>query len=369
MFDLTFLICTRNGERTIEQCISHIANQREVDHTHLELIVVDNGSSDRTPEIVEGLSARLSIRTIFLRETREGKLNAFLRGLAAAAAPIVSVVDDDNLICDTYAVSVIAFFDQYPTLGMVGSYNRYYGAPPPPWFHIMKGRYACSEPFLHQPSQLDAHRRHSSFGVIAGAGSAFRKAPLQEAITNGFVFLNDTFRGQSLSVTGEDTELCYLFRHLGYSFGSDSRITLQHHLHPSRLDWNYAKRLAHSIGAGGLAVDLMIHFSNPSDSFSHQLKATWWWLGFRHVKRLSVLFPKVLFLLGSNQRHNVLWIQWAEEVGAIERAFRERKRIAAHIRLTKQTLWLKMGNRSAIAPAPATGANVNLRVHQNKTDC
>ena len=54
---LTVILLTRNGARTIGRQLEALANQSSSEPW--ELVVVDNGSSDRTLEIVEEYRSRL----------------------------------------------------------------------------------------------------------------------------------------------------------------------------------------------------------------------------------------------------------------------------------------------------------------------
>jgi cellulose synthase/poly-beta-1,6-N-acetylglucosamine synthase-like glycosyltransferase len=47
---VSFVIPTFNSERTLEECLSSISNQ---DYPDMEIIVVDNGSDDKTVEIAK----------------------------------------------------------------------------------------------------------------------------------------------------------------------------------------------------------------------------------------------------------------------------------------------------------------------------
>ena len=47
---VSFVIPTFNSERTLDECLSSISNQ---DYPDMEIIVVDNGSDDKTVEIAK----------------------------------------------------------------------------------------------------------------------------------------------------------------------------------------------------------------------------------------------------------------------------------------------------------------------------
>jgi glycosyltransferase involved in cell wall biosynthesis len=277
---LSILICTRNGASTIGDAISCVGRQVLVNQDEYEVIVVDNGSTDDSSSRAAAALRTLPCHTTLVQECQEGKLKAILSGLAVSNAPLVSIVDDDNLISEEFVFRTLNMFDSFPELGMVGSVNTLIAADPPAWFSWTAGRFGCSKPWFEgKIRRIDEFRVISPSGVIAGAGSTFRKQPLVAALDGGFVFMNDTFRGRRMAVTGEDTELCVLLQTLGYWFGSDERITLRHQINPNRLNWAYARRLYRSTGAGAVAIDAFIVMSKEiQPSHLRLLRATWWWM-------------------------------------------------------------------------------------------
>lgn len=333
---LTFLICTRNGSATLAECIAHIGRQQNISHDAFEVIVVDNGSTDDTAAIAQSALAGLRSTTKFAVETKEGKVNAFLRGLAMSEAPFVAIVDDDNLIGEEFAFRTTQLFADFPQLGMVGSANTLEAENVPAWFSLAPGMYGCGRPHLEgEIKTIDENRVIASHGVIAGAGSTFRKDPLVRALELGFRFSNEALRKENLTSSGEDTELCYLFQHCGYWFGSDRRITLQHRISPKRLTWPYARRLARGNGAGGTVVDAFLWMGGQDPRPS---SGTWWWLAARRVRRMVTLLPGVL---SNTARPSRVALSWEEQLGGLIRLCRERGAFTRKMQEMRASRWAR----------------------------
>jgi glycosyltransferase involved in cell wall biosynthesis len=80
-----------NSSRFVAEAIQSVIEQT---FTDLELLIVDNGSTDATRQIVEGFE---DPRIAFLSEPRRGISAALNRGLAAARGTYISRLDSDDL--------------------------------------------------------------------------------------------------------------------------------------------------------------------------------------------------------------------------------------------------------------------------------
>jgi glycosyltransferase involved in cell wall biosynthesis len=82
-----------NHEAFVEQAVRSIWSQT---YRNVELIVIDDGSSDRTPEIIEGLAPLSPIPMQFLRKENEGVSRTLNRGLELARGEWITFVSSDD---------------------------------------------------------------------------------------------------------------------------------------------------------------------------------------------------------------------------------------------------------------------------------
>ena len=88
---VTVLIDTYNHERFIERAIRSVLEQ-DMPMDDVEILVVDDGSSDRTPEIVLQFEPRVRL----IRKVNGGQASAFNLGFAHARGAIISTLDGDD---------------------------------------------------------------------------------------------------------------------------------------------------------------------------------------------------------------------------------------------------------------------------------
>lgn len=94
---LSLIVTTYNIENFLDECLLSVVSQTLTD---MEIIVVDDGSSDRTPDIIRKFAERdPRMRPIFLPEnTIGGVASAANAGLDAATGKYVGFVDGDDYL-------------------------------------------------------------------------------------------------------------------------------------------------------------------------------------------------------------------------------------------------------------------------------
>jgi glycosyltransferase involved in cell wall biosynthesis len=105
---ISVVLTTRNRRAYLERAIASVLAQR---HFALELVVIDDGSTDDTAEL---LAAILDPRVRVLRTAGIGVSAARNLGLAAARGKIITHLDDDNLMDPGWLRAVAWAFERWP---------------------------------------------------------------------------------------------------------------------------------------------------------------------------------------------------------------------------------------------------------------
>lgn len=90
--DISVLFSTRNRARQLRDTLSHM-ERLELNGLSLEVIAIDNGSSDDTRSVMEDSAKSLPL--IALQEPEPGKNRALNRGLEVARGDLLVFTDDD----------------------------------------------------------------------------------------------------------------------------------------------------------------------------------------------------------------------------------------------------------------------------------
>ena len=89
----------------------------------LELIVVDDGSTDETPQLLASVAAEDS-RVRVLRRPHEGLCAALNAGVAAARASLTARLDADDVAHETRLARQADHMDAHPGIGLLGSWAQ-----------------------------------------------------------------------------------------------------------------------------------------------------------------------------------------------------------------------------------------------------
>jgi len=92
--DISIIICTRNRAASLAQTLASLGDVRIPPGRSSEIIVVDNGSSDETADVVRQARVR-NAQVKYILEARPGQARARNRGIAEAAGDVIVFTDDD----------------------------------------------------------------------------------------------------------------------------------------------------------------------------------------------------------------------------------------------------------------------------------
>ena len=196
---ISVVVCTYNGSRTIRDTLSGLA---QLDYPDYEVIVVDDGSTDKTAQIAAEYSVLL------IRTPNRGLSAARNTGMGAATGSIVAYIDDDAYP-DPHWLRYIAWTFLNTEYAGVGGPN----IPPP-------GDGPIAECVAHAPGG-PVHVLISAKEAehIPGCNCAFRKECL-EAV-GGF---DPIFRS-----AGDDVDLCWRLMERGWKLGFHPAAMVWHH--------------------------------------------------------------------------------------------------------------------------------------------
>jgi O-antigen biosynthesis protein len=198
---ISVVVCTYNGSRTLRECLNGL---RQVDYPDYEIIVVDDGSTDRSPDIAREFGVRL------ISTENRGLSAARNTGLEAATGEIVAYIDDDAYP-DPHWLTYLAATFRKTRHAALGGPNI---APP--------GDGDTADAVVNAPGGpvhvllSDTEAEH-----IPGCNMAFRKSCL-EAL-GGF---DPQFRA-----AGDDVDLCWRIQQKGWTIG----------FHPAALVWHHRR--------------------------------------------------------------------------------------------------------------------------------
>ena len=120
--ETSIVVTCYNYGRYLKGCLESILGQT---YTDWEIIVIDDGSTDNTPEVMEGFTGHAGIR--YIRQPNGGQARAKNKGIETARGRFIAFLDADDLWeKDKLEKQMPLFSDE--SVGVVFSRSRFIGA-------------------------------------------------------------------------------------------------------------------------------------------------------------------------------------------------------------------------------------------------
>lgn len=112
---ITALVDTYNHEKYIEQALVSVLEQG-LSAADLEIVVVDDGSTDQTASIIQKFAPRVK----HVRKKNGGQASAFNAGFAEARGEIIAILDGDDWWAEGKLAAVTEALEKNPEVAAVG---------------------------------------------------------------------------------------------------------------------------------------------------------------------------------------------------------------------------------------------------------
>jgi glycosyltransferase involved in cell wall biosynthesis len=196
--EVTVGFCVKNCDEFIEETLNSVYEQN-YPHALLELVFVDDGSKDKTLDVVSRFVPEMGIPAKMFHTSWKGLGHARNLVVANAAGEYILWVDGDMLLSKNFISELVAFIKEHPEMG------------------IVKGKQSLI-PGGNLLSTLETYSRAASRMV----NYQDKNAPSQALGTGGAIYRVDAAKqvggfDENLRGYGEDWDIELRFRNAGWS--------------------------------------------------------------------------------------------------------------------------------------------------------
>lgn len=207
------VVCTFNRAELLKVCLESLASQT-LDKDKLEVIVVDNNSTDNTEEVAKAFIEKYP-NFRYIMEPKQGLSHARNRGYKETNAEYVAYIDDDAKADKQWTENILNFISRYPDIvAFGGPYNSFSLAKLPAWYKESHGIWSLG----------DEERPTSDYERLKGTNMIYKRSILLDL--RGF----NTSIGMSGHILsyGEETNLLMKIKKRNLPIFYVPNIVVQH---------------------------------------------------------------------------------------------------------------------------------------------
>lgn len=170
---VSVIICTKNRADCLVNTIRSILSVELIPTQIVELIIVDNGSSDKTSELIHSFTeSPISIR--YLYESVPGKCRALNRAISVSTSDVLLFTDDDVIVPSDWIIGMSCMFKE-PSVHAVQGRIHLHNEIKRPWMEDMHLQFLAVFDYPNADSLTGANMalRRSSILEIGGFDESF----------------------------------------------------------------------------------------------------------------------------------------------------------------------------------------------------
>jgi glycosyltransferase involved in cell wall biosynthesis len=238
----TIVICTFNRAALLRETIDALARMTLPRDCEVELLIVDNNSSDETASAVAAACAAAPFAIRYAREPRQGKSFALNRALALARGDVIALTDDDVWPAPDWLSRIVGRFRSDDVMFVFGKVLPRWGTLPPAELLTARAQDIWGPLALVDYGDAVADYTNETAGgkrLPIGANLALRRDVL--VAMGGW--RTDLGKVDNTLISGEDHEIFLRLQRARLFRGVyDPAITVLHFVPPSRLTRRYFRR-------------------------------------------------------------------------------------------------------------------------------
>lgn len=250
MTGCSIIIPSRNGADTLGAALDALA-QVERPEGAWDIVLVDNASSDATPDIMHRFATTHGAQ--FVSEPRPGKSHALNRAIEAARGDLLIFMDDDVLPVPRWARAYAEAAQSSPRVGVfAGAVRPHWIAPPPEWLETLAqaGRACgCTDPCRHAGPVDPIDVKGGNFAVRR---SALGDVRFDTGATN---FGATNFGAGETPTGGEDSQFVRALAERGQAIHFVPQAIAAHIVAPPEMALRHQLSRFMRIGRGAAVVD------------------------------------------------------------------------------------------------------------------
>lgn len=295
---LSVIICTYNRDQHIERALHSLIKQ-DYDKSDYEIIVVDNNSTDKTPEIIRDFkNNHPDFNIILAKETRQGLSYGRNKGIALARGTYLSYIDDDGIAKEDYISKIKQYTEQYPN------------------YYALGGKVLPTYETKEEPNWMSNYIERII--SVVDLGNQVKELPKIYPVGCNMIFKKEIFKhvgsfNTELKLRSDDKYIFLKIRQEGYKVLYLPKVVVWHFIDAFRTTPEYVKKVSR---LNGEAEYIRIKSTGKNCPWSMILRL----LDYLFKVSASLILWVIFAIKGQNIKGKMLFISlWKQFMGFISR--------------------------------------------------